>query len=142
MRREGKREGRERERRERKGEREERERERESQRELLLLNRLRIESVEQLPVFSNRASHSVIIEATLYHGEKALCPSITTTAKILDQTLHWKEILNFSIAKKNVPRSAKVLLIVTEAVLRKDSIGVKKSPKFLFWGLTTIFDHQ
>lgn len=105
-------------------------------------HRLKIEKVEQLPTLSNRSSSLVIIEATLYHGEKALCPPVSSTTKLLDHTLHWKETINFKIAKKNVPRSAKILFIVTEASQRKESVGAKKAPKFLFWGLTMVFDHQ
>lgn len=106
------------------------------------IHSLRVEKAEQLPTFSNRASTLVIIEATLYHGEKALCSPITTTTKLLDHALHWKESINFKIAKKNIPRSAKILFIVTEAAQRKESVGAKKAPKFLFWGLTMVFDHQ
>jgi hypothetical protein len=103
---------------------------------------LRVEKVDQLPTHSNRASSLVIIEATLFHGEKALCAPVTTTSKLMENTLHWKECINFKIAKKNVPRSAKILFIVTEASQRKESVGAKKAPKFLYWGLTMVFDHQ
>ncbi len=84
----------------------------------------------------------MIIEATLYHGEKALCPPVTTSTKPMDTNINWKENINFKIAKKNIPRAAKILFIVSEALQRKDSVGVKKAPKFLYWGLTMVFDHQ
>ena len=101
-----------------------------------------MEKVEELPTLSNRSSYLAIIEATLYHGGKPLCSSITTTTKVLDNTIVWRESIGFSIKKKDIPRSAKILFVVTEAAQKKDSIEVKKTPKFLFWGLTMVFDHQ
>ena len=96
-----------------------------------------------MPSFSsNRNPHSVIIEATIYHGERALCQPVTTTAKLLDNTIAWKESLDFRIAKKNIPRSAKILFLVSEASQKKESAAMKKAPKFLYWGLTMVFDHQ
>lgn len=99
--------------------------------------------MEQLPSFStNRTSYSVIIEATLYHGGKALCPPVISTSKILNNTVVWKENIDFNIEKKNIPHSAKIMFLVSEALLKKESVGMKKAPKFLYWGLTMVFDHQ
>ncbi len=105
--------------------------------------RLRVDRVENLPVYSNNTPYSAIVEATLYHGDKPLCPPVTTAARGLDGTIHWRETINFKIAKKNIPRAAKILFIISEPSLqRRESVGVKKAPKYLYWGLTTVFDYQ
>lgn len=97
--------------------------------------------MQNLPSLPGRTPYSVIIEATLYHGDKPLCPSVTTTAKTLDRSISWKETMNFKIAKKNIPRAAKILFVVSEVLQKRESVTVKK-PKFQFWGLTMVFDHQ
>ncbi len=101
-----------------------------------------MEEVKNLPMLSGKTTCSVILEATLYHGDKPLCSPVTTTIKLLDSCLQWRETINFKIAKKNIPRAAKILFLVSEALQRRESVGVKKTPKFLFWGLSMIFDHQ
>lgn len=103
--------------------------------------RVRIETVRHLPVFS-KTSFSAIIEATLYHGDKPLCAPVSSTTKVLASSVQWKETLNFKVCKKNIPRAAKILFVVSEGLQRKESVGVKKTPKFLFWGLSMVFDHQ
>ena len=39
-------------------------------------------------------------------------------------------------------QSAKVMFVIREPLIRRESGSAKKMPKFLYWGLTTVFDHQ
>lgn len=50
----------------------------------------------------------MVVEATLYHGDKPLCPTVTTGAHALGQTVRWKSTLNFKIKKKNIPKVYKI----------------------------------
>ena len=104
--------------------------------------RVHVEEVRNLPALTGKTSCSVILEATLYHGDKPLCPPVSTSLKVLESSLHWRETINFKVSKKNLPRAAKILFLVSEALQRRESVGVKKTPKFLYWGLTMVFDHQ
>lgn len=69
----------------------------------LLVLRLRLVKSEQLPSMQGKPSQ-VVVEATLYHGDKPLCPTITTAARTLEHSVRWKETLNFRIKKKNIPK--------------------------------------
>lgn len=104
--------------------------------------RLTVVKAENLPFVSSRNPLQAVVEATLYHGEKPLCPSVTTTAQVLNLTVQWSEPLNFKIAKKNIPKSAKILFQIFEPDQKRESVSVKKGSKFLYWGLSTLFDHQ
>jgi len=104
--------------------------------------RVYVEEVRNLPILSGKTSCSVILEATLYHGDKPLCSPVSTTIKLLESSLRWRETINFKVSKKNLPRAVKILFLVSEALQRRESVGVKKAPKFLYWGLAMIFDHQ
>ncbi len=103
--------------------------------------RLSILEATNLPLIQGRVMQAVV-EATLYHGEKQLCPTITTTAKVIDLSVKWGEILVFNIAKKNIPKSAKILIQISEPYLRRESTANKRSSKFIYWGLSTVFDHE
>ncbi len=94
-----------------------------------------------LPLVQSRVLQAVV-EATLYHGEKQLCPTVTTTAKVVDLSVKWGETLVFKIAKKNIPKSAKILIQISEPYLRRESTSNRRSSKFIYWGLCTVFDHE
>ena len=83
----------------------------------LLVPRLRLVKSEQLPSMQGKACQ-VIVEATLYHGDKPLCPTITTAARTLEHTVRWKETLNFRIKKKNIPKVLYSGKLSTEKLLR------------------------
>ena len=88
--------------------------------------RVHVEEVRNLPVLTGKTSCSVILEVTLYHGDKPLCSPVSTSLKALECSLQ--------VSKKNLPRAAKILFLVSEALQRRKSVGVKKTPKFLYWG--------
>ena len=94
---------------------------------------------------SSKNQFNVIVDATLYHGEKPLCSPVTTSAQMLNLSVSWSETLNFRVAKMDIPKSAKILFRISEPMQRKDSSSTKnqlKGTKFLYWGLTSLFDHQ
>lgn len=67
---------------------------------------LRLVKSDHLPSLG-RSSH-VVVEATLYHGDRPLCPTVTTVTHTLGQTVRWKSTLNFKIKKKNIPKVYKI----------------------------------
>lgn len=94
-----------------------------------------------LPFVQGKALPAVV-EATLYHGEKQLCPTVSTTAKPIDLSVKWGETLTFKIAKKNIPKSAKILIQISDPPLVRQSTSGRRGSKFIYWGLCTIFDHE
>ena len=107
--------------------------------------RLRIIKANNLPLVSTKNPLSVIVDATLYHGEKPLCSPVTTSAQLLNLTVMWSETLNFRMEKRDIPKSAKILFRISEPMQRRESSSTKnqlKATKFLYWGLTTLFDHK
>ena len=102
--------------------------------------RVSVEAVKNLPYLSSKTS--VVIEATLYHGDKPLSAPVTTSTKVSSPCIQWREKINFKVSKKNIPRAAKIMLLVTEGLQKKEMMGVKKTSKMLFWGLSMVFDHQ
>ena len=66
-----------------------------------------IECGDNLPVVQGKSLSQrpqAVVEATLYHGDNPLGPSVVTAAHPLEQSIRWKETLNFKIAKKNIPK--------------------------------------
>ena len=102
---------------------------------------LSIMEATNLPLVQSRVLQAVV-EATLYHGEKQLCPTVTTTAKVINLSVKWGETLVFKIAKKNIPKSAKILIQISEPYQRRESAPNRRSSKFIYWGLCTVFDHE
>lgn len=94
-----------------------------------------------LPLLQGRGVQ-VVVEATLYHGEKQLCDTVTTTAKTVDLSVKWGQMLTFKIAKKNIPKSAKILIQISEPFMRRESTSSRRGSKFIYWGLCTVFDHE
>ena len=94
-----------------------------------------------LPLLPSRSAH-VFIEAKLYHGEKQLCPTVSTTSKVIDLSVKWKEKLTFKIEKKNIPKAAKILILISEPYTRRESVAVRRGSKFIYWGLSTVYDHE
>ena len=111
---------------------------------IIKMCRLKILRADNLPLVSCKNSPSVIVEATLYHGEKPLCTPVTTSAQLLNLSVNWSETLNFKMAKMDVPKSAKILFRISEPLQNRESSSSKnlKGTKFLYWGLTALFDHQ
>lgn len=111
-----------------------------------MLHRLRIIKADHLPLVSSKNPLTVIVDATLYHGEKPLCSPVTTSGQLLNLSVNWSETLNFRIAKRDIPKSAKILFRISEPMQRRESSSATKNQlkgtKFLYWGLTTLFDHQ
>lgn len=106
--------------------------------------RLKILRADNLPLVSSKNPLNVIVDATLYHGEKPLCAPVTTSAQLLNLSVNWSETLNFKMAKMDIPKSAKILFRIREPLQNKESSSSKnlKGTKFLYWGLTALFDHQ
>jgi len=109
---------------------------------VISVSSLSVVEATNLPFVPGRAVQAVV-EATLYHGVKQLCETVTTTAKTIDLSVKWSETLVFKIAKKNIPKSAKVLIQISEPfVNRRESAATKRGSKFIYWGLCTVFDHE
>ena len=106
---------------------------------------MKIIKADNLPLVSSKNPINVIVDATLYHGEKPLCDPVTTSGQLLNLSVTWSETLNFKMAKRDIPKSAKILFRISEPMQRRESSSTKsqlKATKFLYWGLTTLFDHQ
>lgn len=82
------------------------------------------------------------VEASLYHGDKLLCPPVITSAKSMDLSVKWKEKLTFKIEKRNIPKSAKILVQICEPPTRRESVATRRGSKFIYWGLLTVYDHE
>lgn len=110
----------------------------------MLTLRLKILRADNLPLVSGKNPLNVIVDATLYHGEKPLCTPVSTSAQSLNLSVSWSETLNFKMAKMDVPKSAKILFRISEPLQNRESTSSKnlKGTKFLYWGLTALFDHQ
>lgn len=66
----------------------------------------------------------VKVDAGLFHGGKALCESIGTTEKVINNgDCTWDEELEFNISVADIPRMARLCLVVYEVC--KTSKGMK-----------------
>lgn len=113
-----------------------------------------IQAISGLTYDSNRTME-VGIQVGLFHGGKSLCEKQKTTEISIQTnsgTGQWNEILNFDIMVSNVPRMARLCLVVFETVKSSKSSGLrarrlKDSNKDLFiipiaWVNTTVFDYK
>lgn len=98
-------------------------------------------------------SVEVAIQVGLFHGGKSLCEPQKTTEVSLsaDGYAEWNEVLKFDIMVYNVPRMARLCLVVYEIVKSSKSGGgrrkMKDTNKYLFnnplaWVNTTVFDYK
>lgn len=94
-------------------------------------------------------SVEVGIQVGLFHGGKPLCESQKTTEVSLsaDGCAEWNAVLKFDIMVYNVPRMARLCLVVYEiAKNSKSGAGRRKTTKYslnpLAWVNTTVFDYK
>lgn len=112
-----------------------------------------IHSIERLNCDSNRTVEAGI-QVGLFHGGKSLCE----TKKTMERTLQpqgcgsWDETLTFDISVRNVPRMARLCLVVYETAKNLKNGGMrvrrmKENNKDLYvnplaWVNTTIYDFK
>lgn len=95
----------------------------------------------------------VAIQVGLFHGGKSLCEPQKTTEISLkaDGCAEWDQVLKFDIMVYNVPRMARLCLVVYEIAKSSKSGGgrrrIKDSNKYIFnnplaWVNTTVFDYK
>ena len=81
----------------------------------------------------------ILVEISLHLGAKTLQGAKRTAWKVQDGcTLTWNEDIEFVIDLKDIPKAAKLLVIVREW-RDKDREGKKRT---FYWGLMTVFDHR
>lgn len=102
--------------------------------------------VENLPLIQKTKPYSVFVSATLYHGWRKLCGPVNTEANSLKSTVQWNEEIDFEFQKKNIPKAAKILFVVSEGTVTKkqshQTIKEKSKPRFLYWGLMSVYNHR
>lgn len=114
-----------------------------------------IHAIKGLNCDTNKAVE-VGIQAGLFHGGKSLCEPQRTSSIPLptDGCATWEEVLKFDIMVYNVPRMARLCLVVYEIVKNskgtvtsgtakrrtKDKIFQNKNP--IAWVNTTVFDYK
>jgi len=110
-----------------------------------------IQAMHGLNVDSNKTVE-IGIQAGLFHGGKSLCEKQKTGERIVTNagTAEWSETLKFDIKVHNVPRMARLCLVVYETAKNAKHIRarrLKDSHKELFinpiaWVNTTVFDYK
>jgi hypothetical protein len=107
---------------------------------------LQVVKLDQLPVRSLTTRTPLVVEVSLYHGATQLCQTQQTSPQPLNGLIRIKETMNFKIAKKDVPKSARLMFVVRESSQRKEcTVGTRKTQargSFLYWGLVSLIDHQ
>ena len=92
---------------------------------------------ENLP-FS--ASGKVLVEISLHLGAKTLHGAKRTEWIVQDSyTMTWNEELEFVTELKDIPKAAKLLVVVREWRDRGDKDDRNRT---FYWGLLTVFDHR
>ena len=95
------------------------------------------------------------VQAGIFHGGRSLCEPIKTSAKhCADGECAWNEDLTFDLEVRNLPRTARLCLVVY-AVSKMPKGGAGKSSRRTFrdadselyvnpvaWANTTIFDYE
>ena len=99
-------------------------------------NRLKVVRGENLPFGS---TGELLIEVSLHLGAKTLHGAKRTSWKVQDSyNLTWNEELEFLTELKDIPKAAKILVIVRQ---RRGRDTAEKNRVF-YWGLLTVFDHR
>ena len=98
--------------------------------------RLKVVRGENLPFNS---SGEVLIEMSLHLGAKIIHGAKRTEWVVQDSyTVAWNQELEFLTELKDIPKAAKLLIIVRQT-RTKDADNEKRT---FYWGLLTVFDHR
>lgn len=111
-----------------------------------------IQTIHGLSLESNKAVE-VGIQVGLFHGGKSLCEKQNTTQKIVNSVgnAEWNQTIEFDIKVYNIPRMARLCLVVYETVKNSKSgmraRRLKDSGKELFinpiaWVNINVFDYK
>ncbi|XP_064400632.1 phosphatidylinositol 4,5-bisphosphate 3-kinase catalytic subunit gamma isoform-like isoform X2 [Halichondria panicea] len=91
---------------------------------------LKLVRVENLPFDSPR--NLLTVELSIHHGSEMIHSARTTEFKTQDSfTMTWNEDVTFIIPFKDLPKAAKVMVVI-----RNSNSGT------YYWGMINIFDHQ
>lgn len=110
-----------------------------------------IQTISKLTVDTNKTVE-IGVQFGLFHGGKTLCEKQKTFEKIVKDsgTENWHQILKFDIKVQNIPRMARLCLVVYETAKNAKHIRarrLKDSQKDLFinpiaWVNTTVYDYK
>jgi phosphatidylinositol-4,5-bisphosphate 3-kinase catalytic subunit alpha/beta/delta len=108
-----------------------------------------IQTISNLNVEINKTVE-IGIQAGLFHGGKVLCEKQKTFEKVVRDsgTADWSQILKFDIKVQNIPRMARLCLVVYETAKNaKSNVRARRLKDSLFinpiaWVNTTVFDYK
>lgn len=110
-----------------------------------------IQTISKLNVEKNKTVE-VGVQAGLFHGGKTLCEKQKTFEKIINETgsSEWFQTLKFDIKVHNIPRSARLCIVVYETAKNAKHVRarrLKDTQKELFinpiaWVNTTVYDYK
>lgn len=110
-----------------------------------------LQTISNLNVDTNKTVE-IGVQAGIFHGGKALCEKQKTFEKIVRDSgsAEWSQILKFDIKVHNIPRMARLCLVVYETAKNAKHVRARKlkdSQKEIFinpiaWANTTIFDYK
>lgn len=110
-----------------------------------------IQALSKLNVDTNKTVE-IGIQAGLFHGGKALCEKQKTFEKIVRESgsAEWHQILKFDIKVQNIPRMARLCMVIYETAKNAKHIRarrLKDSQKEMYinpicWVNTTVYDYK
>lgn len=110
-----------------------------------------VQTISNLNVDTNKTVE-IGIQAGLFHGGKSLCEKQKTTEKIVKDSgnADWFQPLRFDIKVQNIPRMARLCLVVYETAKNAKHLRARRlnnSQKELFinpiaWVNTTVYDYK
>lgn len=110
-----------------------------------------VQTISKLNVETNKTVE-IGIQAGLFHGGKSLCEKQKTSEKFVKDSgsADWFQVLKFDINVQNIPRMARLCLVVYETAKNAKHIRarrLKDSQKDLFinpiaWANTTVYDYK
>ena len=110
-----------------------------------------LQTISNLNVEPNKTVE-IGVQAGLFHGGKCLCERKKTFEKIVRDTgtADWSQILKFDIKVQNIPRMARLCLVIYETAKNAKQVRARKlkdSTKDLFinpiaWANTTVYDYR
>lgn len=107
-----------------------------------------IMQAENLPIPTTRDAKklTVVVEVTLYHANQVLKNMRQTKPLPLTSNgiIEWIETVSFDLQIRNLPKAAKIMVVVRDFTARKESVSTskKKQTNILYWGLVPVFDHR
>ena len=110
-----------------------------------------IQTLNKLNVDTNKTVE-IGIQAGIFHGGRSLCEKKSSVERMVKDTgsAEWQQILKFDISVQNIPRMARLCLVIYETAKNAKHVRarrLKDSQKDLFinpiaWVNTTIYDYK